>query len=106
MEKKSLNDKNLIVLFDQHAVHERIRLENIVESNHEISSDGRKVIKSSTITPFMELNLPTNEIRLMIAYSQRFTDVGIKFIQVCLFTVKSNIIKIKKFQYLKTNIYY
>ncbi|XP_066958145.1 LOW QUALITY PROTEIN: uncharacterized protein [Macrobrachium rosenbergii] len=70
---------NLVVLFDQHAVHERVRLESIIEENLELAESGKQAIRSSMVTPPMSLTLPDDEIRLMVAYKELFFQRGLHF---------------------------
>lgn len=72
----------LVVLFDQHAVHERVRLESIIQENFETRDSGESVIRSSSITPPLEILLPEDEVRLMMAYSNAFFKRGLHFSQI------------------------
>ncbi|XP_064110588.1 uncharacterized protein LOC135218299 isoform X2 [Macrobrachium nipponense] len=73
---------SLVVLFDQHAVHERVRLESIIEENLELAESGKQVIRSSMVTPPMSLTLPDDEVRLMVAYKELFFQRGLHFTKV------------------------
>nr|XP_045613438.1 DNA mismatch repair protein Mlh3-like isoform X1 [Procambarus clarkii] len=72
----------LIVLFDQHAVHERVRLEAIIKENFEVLDSGESVVRSSTITPPLEMSLPEDEVRMMMAFSEIFIQRGLHFTQI------------------------
>ncbi|CAL4159006.1 unnamed protein product [Meganyctiphanes norvegica] len=74
--------RDIIVLFDQHAVHERVRLENILIDNHELLPSGDKAICSALVTPPMEMYLQGNEVRLMEAYSDIFQRFGLQYVKV------------------------
>ncbi|XP_069997820.1 DNA mismatch repair protein Mlh3 [Penaeus vannamei] len=72
----------IIVLFDQHAVHERVRLETLTEENYETLENGERVIRTCMITPPLEMTLPESEVRLMMAYAKTFILWGLHFTQV------------------------
>ncbi|KAG7172076.1 DNA mismatch repair protein Mlh3-like [Homarus americanus] len=72
----------LIVLFDQHAVHERVRLETIIQENYETLDSGESVIRSSIVKPPLEMSLPADEVRLMMAYSEVFSQRGLQFTKI------------------------
>lgn len=72
----------IIVLFDQHAVHERVRLETLTEENYETLENGDRVIRTCMITPPLEMTLPESEVRLMMAYAKTFILWGLHFTQV------------------------
>ena len=72
----------LVVLFDQHAVHERVRLEAIIRGNCETLESGETVLCKSAVIPPLELNLPEDEVRLMQAYSEKFNQRGLYFTRV------------------------
>ncbi|XP_015923493.1 DNA mismatch repair protein Mlh3 [Parasteatoda tepidariorum] len=71
-------DQKLLALFDQHAVHERIRLEELVKELYELSDDGEKIVKSITISPVLEITLDEDEVRLLSTYQKHLTAIGIK----------------------------
>ncbi|XP_063594582.1 uncharacterized protein LOC134771578 [Penaeus indicus] len=72
----------IIVLFDQHAVHERVRLETLTEENYESLENGERVIRTYMISPPLEMTLPESEVRLMMAYTRTFIQWGLHFTQV------------------------
>ncbi|XP_042869248.1 DNA mismatch repair protein Mlh3-like isoform X2 [Penaeus japonicus] len=72
----------IIVLFDQHAVDERVRLETLTEENYETLDNGERVIRTCMITPPLEMTLPESEVRLMMAYTRIFIQWGLHFTQV------------------------
>lgn len=76
----------LVVLFDQHAVHERVRLETIIQENCERLDSGETVLSKSAVIPPLELVLPEDEVRLMQAYAHKFNQRGLYFtrVRVCL----------------------
>lgn len=73
----------IIILFDQHAVHERVRLETLTEENYESLENGERVIRTCMITPPLEMTLPESEVRLMMAYTRTLIQWGLHFTQVC-----------------------
>ena len=73
---------DLVVLFDQHAVHERVRLETIIDENYEVAESGRRIIRSSLVTHPISLSLPDDEVRLMVAYDDLFIQRGLHFSKV------------------------
>uniref|UniRef100_A0A3B4B1U1 MutL C-terminal dimerisation domain-containing protein n=1 Tax=Periophthalmus magnuspinnatus TaxID=409849 RepID=A0A3B4B1U1_9GOBI len=58
---------NLLVLMDQHAAHERVRLENLIADAYEDGSDipGEKRLSSSIISPPLEVSLALEEQRIL-----------------------------------------
>lgn len=72
----------LVVLFDQHAVHERVRLETIIQENCERLDSGETVLSKSAVIPPLELVLPEDEVRLMQAYAHKFNQRGLYFTRV------------------------
>nr|XP_041572740.1 DNA mismatch repair protein Mlh3 isoform X5 [Taeniopygia guttata] len=69
MEKKA--DGNLLILVDQHAAHERIRLEQLIADSYEkeAAACGKKKILSSSISPPLEIEV-TEEQRRFLRISQ------------------------------------
>ncbi|KAK2885587.1 hypothetical protein Q8A67_016424 [Cirrhinus molitorella] len=65
--ESSTNEGNLLVLVDQHAAHERVRLEGLVTESYEDDPDtpGKKRLCSSTVTPPLEINVTEEELRLL-----------------------------------------
>ncbi|KAK6481391.1 DNA mismatch repair protein Mlh3, partial [Huso huso] len=60
-------EDNLLVLVDQHAAHERVRLEKLVTDSYETHSDasGPKRLCSSTVCPPLEIDVTEEELRLL-----------------------------------------
>ncbi|XP_030624608.1 DNA mismatch repair protein Mlh3 [Chanos chanos] len=58
---------NLVVLIDQHAAHERVRLERLVAESYEDDPDmpGQRRLCSSRVTPPLEISVCDEEIRLL-----------------------------------------
>ncbi|GFT15613.1 DNA mismatch repair protein Mlh3 [Nephila pilipes] len=71
----NFQNKNLLVLFDQHAVHERVRLEELIEDLFEIR-ENKKTVKTVPISPHINITLEPEEMRLLHSYRLSLKDVG------------------------------
>ncbi|XP_062037505.1 DNA mismatch repair protein Mlh3 isoform X3 [Lepus europaeus] len=74
---------NLLVLVDQHAAHERIRLEQLLTESYEKQQpqgSGRKKLLSSTIIPPLEITVTEEQRRLLRCYHKSLEDLGLEFI--------------------------
>ncbi|KAJ9592069.1 hypothetical protein L9F63_001378 [Diploptera punctata] len=69
--------QDLIVLFDQHAVHERIRLENLVKEYHVDGCDNK--FKSSEVDPHINIKLSDKEYRIISSFQKEFERLGLSF---------------------------
>ncbi|XP_030212153.1 DNA mismatch repair protein Mlh3 isoform X2 [Gadus morhua] len=58
---------NLLVLVDQHAAHERVRLEKLIADSYEDDPDtpGQRRLCSSSVAPPLELSVTEEELRLL-----------------------------------------
>ncbi|KAK7132315.1 hypothetical protein R3I93_018764 [Phoxinus phoxinus] len=67
VSESSANEGHLLVLVDQHAAHERVRLEGLVTDSYEDDPDtpGKKRLCSSSVTPPLEINVTEEELRLL-----------------------------------------
>ncbi|XP_049754122.1 DNA mismatch repair protein Mlh3 isoform X2 [Elephas maximus indicus] len=74
---------NLLVLVDQHAAHERVRLEQLIIDSYEKQQpqgSGRKKLLSSTISPPLEITVTEEQRRLLWCYHKNLEDLGLEFI--------------------------
>lgn len=71
---------NLLVLVDQHAAHERVRLENLVADSYEGDPDasGEKRLCSSTILPPLEISVTEEELRLLRSSQPHLKNLGLE----------------------------
>ncbi|XP_052595237.1 DNA mismatch repair protein Mlh3 isoform X3 [Peromyscus californicus insignis] len=74
---------NLLVLVDQHAAHERVRLEQLITDSYEKQpphSSGRKKLLSSTIIPPLAITVSEEQRRLLRSYHKHLEDLGLELI--------------------------
>ncbi|XP_057639164.1 DNA mismatch repair protein Mlh3 isoform X2 [Chionomys nivalis] len=74
---------NLLVLVDQHAAHERVRLEQLITDSYEKQppqSSGRKKLLSSTIIPPLAITVSEEQRRLLRSYHKYLEDLGLELI--------------------------
>uniref|UniRef100_A0A3P8XPR2 DNA mismatch repair protein Mlh3 n=1 Tax=Esox lucius TaxID=8010 RepID=A0A3P8XPR2_ESOLU len=71
---------NLLVLVDQHAAHERVRLEKLVADSYEDDSEavGGRLLCSSTVTPPLEVSVTEDELRLLRSCQTFWRALGLK----------------------------
>ncbi|GAA6095062.1 DNA mismatch repair protein Mlh3 isoform X2, partial [Tachysurus ichikawai] len=71
---------NLLVLVDQHAAHERVRLEGLVTESHEDDPDtpGKKRLCGSSVSPPLEIHVTEDEIRLLRLYQLSLRDLALE----------------------------
>ncbi|XP_047466225.1 DNA mismatch repair protein Mlh3 isoform X2 [Mugil cephalus] len=73
-------EANLLVLVDQHAAHERVRLENLVADSYEDDPDtvGEKRLCSSAILPPLEISVTEEELRLLRSCQPHLRSLGLE----------------------------
>uniref|UniRef100_A0A2K6KUG1 MutL homolog 3 n=3 Tax=Rhinopithecus TaxID=542827 RepID=A0A2K6KUG1_RHIBE len=74
---------NLLVLVDQHAAHERIRLEQLIIDSYEkqqAQGSGRKKLLSSTLIPPLEITVTEEQRRLLWCYHKNLEDLGLELV--------------------------
>ncbi|XP_023807791.1 DNA mismatch repair protein Mlh3 isoform X3 [Oryzias latipes] len=71
---------NLLVLVDQHAAHERVRLENLITDSYEDNPEifGEKWLCSSTIVPPLEISVTEEELRLLSSCRSQLRSLGLE----------------------------
>ncbi|XP_036881925.2 DNA mismatch repair protein Mlh3 isoform X7 [Manis javanica] len=82
-EKNGEAGGNLLVLVDQHAAHERIRLEQLIIESYEKQQpqgSGRKKLLSSTVSPPLEVTVTEEQRRLLWCYHKNLEDLGLEII--------------------------
>ncbi|XP_016064169.1 PREDICTED: DNA mismatch repair protein Mlh3 isoform X2 [Miniopterus natalensis] len=74
---------NLLVLVDQHAAHERVRLEQLIIDSYEKQQpqgSGRKKLLSSTVSPPLAITVTEEQRRLLWCYHKNLEDMGLGII--------------------------
>ncbi|XP_015276122.1 PREDICTED: DNA mismatch repair protein Mlh3 [Gekko japonicus] len=72
-------DGNLLVLVDQHAIHERIRLEQLIIDSYEKQSEasGKKLL-ASTVRPPLEIEITEEQRRLLWCCHKSLEEWGLE----------------------------
>ncbi|MBN3294905.1 MLH3 protein, partial [Amia calva] len=72
---------NLLVLVDQHAAHERVRLENLIIDSYEAQpgqASGQKRLCSSSVSPPLEIDVTEEEFRMLRSCQPFLRDLGLE----------------------------
>ncbi|XP_058471863.1 DNA mismatch repair protein Mlh3 [Solea solea] len=74
------SEGNLLVLVDQHAAHERVRLENLVADSYEEApnASGERRLRSSNILPPLEISVTEEEQRLLRSCQAHLENLGLE----------------------------
>ncbi|KAM9777600.1 DNA mismatch repair protein Mlh3 [Neosynchiropus ocellatus] len=75
--EEAADEGNLLVLLDQHAAHERVRLEALVAESYEDATGGRR-LSSSNIVPPLEVHVPDEELRLLRSCEDQLSSLGLE----------------------------
>ncbi|CAM1320345.1 MLH3 (predicted) [Pycnogonum litorale] len=75
--KNDLQPNQLLILFDQHAVHERIRIEAIMKDAVFMSGAGVETLKSVNLDEPLHISLPSDCIRLLKKFNLQFLKHGL-----------------------------
>ncbi|XP_053330938.1 DNA mismatch repair protein Mlh3 isoform X2 [Spea bombifrons] len=78
-EESGFAGGNLLVLVDQHAAHERVRLEQLIADSYEALSEhsGEKRLKVAVVEPPLELDVTDEQHRLFRAFASHFRKLGL-----------------------------
>ncbi|XP_008847948.1 DNA mismatch repair protein Mlh3 isoform X2 [Nannospalax galili] len=82
-EEKGKAGGNLLILVDQHAAHERVRLEQLLTDSYEKQApqgSGRKKLLSSMVIPPLEITVTEEQRRLLRCYHKNLDDLGLELI--------------------------
>ena len=71
----------LLVVFDQHAAHERVRLETLLSDNYRPTdaSDGRRKLLSRPVSPPLKVHFSQPELRVMKHFQDTIQTYGFVF---------------------------
>ncbi|XP_028293334.1 DNA mismatch repair protein Mlh3 isoform X2 [Gouania willdenowi] len=71
---------HLLVLVDQHAAHERVRLENLVEDSYEDDpeSPGERRLCAANILPPLRIDVTEEELRLLRSCQRHLRSLGLE----------------------------
>ncbi|XP_076098832.1 DNA mismatch repair protein Mlh3-like [Mytilus galloprovincialis] len=76
--ESSSSDKEMLCLIDQHAAHERVRLETFTKEAY-VVQDGEKTICYTELVSDEELTFPEQVIRVITSFTEEFSRIGIRF---------------------------
>ena len=80
-DSSSNESSSFLLLIDQHAAHERIRLENLQEEFFSSSdkSGSARSIKSQNLYPPKQLSIILSSEKSLTSYKEEFEKIGVKF---------------------------
>ncbi|EFX74534.1 putative MLH3, MutL protein 3 [Daphnia pulex] len=71
------DEKRYLVLIDQHAAHERVCLERLMQMHSTKNDDGYIQVLSSPLHPHLQLTFPIGDLQLIQKLSVEFTRFGL-----------------------------